>query len=284
MPRRRVIVGIGEALLAERPDREEPAGLALLVPMYAALLGHEGIAISRLGQDDSAGTLLRLLREIGVDTEHLQSDPDIATGRLLHHAPGGRSRIDSQAAYDNLQWDFDLSDVAQRADAVVFGALCRRSGQARSTIDRFLAECGMALRVFDLTNRGDGELNRGHALSGLKLCEAAVADDAAMRQLVPGAAGRSTRDVAVELVRQGDLAFVVGADEGRPLSAHTVTASWTGRAALPRQAWTACVVGLLHGVLGGLDLEASLAFAERLGRFVVDHPREPLPPEFKHDA
>ncbi|MEE8155291.1 MAG: hypothetical protein V3T53_10105, partial [Phycisphaerales bacterium] len=75
MPRPRVIVAIGEALLAEFPDREEPAGLALLVPLYAKLLGHTGIAISRLGQDATAERLLALLQSQQIDASHLQSDP-----------------------------------------------------------------------------------------------------------------------------------------------------------------------------------------------------------------
>ena len=57
MARRRTIVGIGEALLAEHPDREEPAGLAPLVAINAILLGHRGLAISRLGQDDASVVL-----------------------------------------------------------------------------------------------------------------------------------------------------------------------------------------------------------------------------------
>ncbi|MHC4128850.1 MAG: hypothetical protein ACYSUA_11905, partial [Planctomycetota bacterium] len=141
MARKRVIVGIGEALLAEYPDREEPAGLAALVPIQAVLLGHEGIAISRLGQDRAADALLSGLRERGVDVSHLQSDPDLATGRLVIRALGGATLLDAHAAYDQLQWDFDLADIAQGADAVVFGALIMRSGQARSAVDRFLDEC-----------------------------------------------------------------------------------------------------------------------------------------------
>ena len=282
MARRRVIVGIGDALLAEYPDREEPAGLASLVPLQAVLLGHEGIAISRIGQDRPGDALLERLRELGVDTSHLQSDPDLATARLLMRAVGGRSRLDSQVAFDNLQWDFDLADVAQRADAVVFGPLARRSGQARSTTDRFLAECALALRVFDLTNRTDGEINRNHAVSGLKLCEAAVADDLALRALVPSLADASPRDAAVELIRQGDLTFLMLAQEGRPLEAHSVAGSWTGRVESNPAAHTACVVGMLHAVLGGSDLGGSLAIAERIAGYALEHPGEPPPEELKH--
>ena len=205
MARRRVIIGIGEALLAEYPDREEPAGLAALVPLHAVLLGHEGIAISRLGQDRTADALVSALRERGVDVGHLQSDPDLATGRLLIRALGEPTLVDAHAAYDQLQWDFDLADLAQGADAVVFGALIRRSGQSRSAMDRFLDECKAALRVFDLTNRAGPELNRGQALSGLRHAEVAVADDHAINSLLPGDDERAPQDAARELLRLGGL-------------------------------------------------------------------------------
>ena len=138
MGRRQTIVGLGEAR-AERTDGDEPAGLALVVPINAVLLGHEGIAVSRLGQDRTADLLIERLQALGVDVSHLQRDPDLATARVSTRSVSSHRGIDTQAAFDNLQWDFDLSDVAQEADAVVFGVLGRQSGQARSTADRFLA-------------------------------------------------------------------------------------------------------------------------------------------------
>jgi sugar/nucleoside kinase (ribokinase family) len=277
--RRRVIIGIGEALLAEYPDREEPAGLALLVPMHAVLLGDEGIAISRLGQDETAELLKKQLRERGVDVSHLQSDPDLATGRLVIKALGGKTLVDAHAAYDQLQWDFDLADVAQRADAVVFGGLIRRTGQARSAVDRFLAECKAALRVFDLTNRGEDDLGRSHALSGLTHAEVGVADGLAIKSLFPGVSERPPREQALDLLRQGDLRLVLLAEEGCPLTAHTAESSCAGAVAHRREAHEAAIVGFLHAILAGRDLAASLKLAEEAGRHALEHPGQPPPPE-----
>ncbi|MHC4414184.1 MAG: carbohydrate kinase family protein [Planctomycetota bacterium] len=279
MARRRVIVSIGEAILAEHPDREEPAGLALLVPKYAVLLGHEGIAISRVGQDRAADELIRQLRAVGVDVTHIQNDPDLATGRLLVRSLGGKHGLDSLAAFDSLQWDFDLADVAQRADAVVFGALARRSGQARSTSDRFLAECTLALRVFDLTNRPGQEYDRRSALSGLGFAEALIIDKHAVNDLLPSAGDKPPRKAATELIRASNLTFVLAAEPGEPLVIHTAESSWQGHDPHRREAHEACVVGLLHGVLAGWDLRASLELAERMGRHALQHPGEPPPEE-----
>ena len=279
MARRRVIVGVGEAMLAEHSDGDVPAGLALLIPMRAVLLGHEGIAISRLGQDATGNALLGMLRGAGVDVSHLQTDPDLATGRLQRRSVGEQRHADAQLAYDNLQWDSDLSDVSQRADAVVFSALARSGGQTRSTTDRFLAECALAIRLYDLTSRAAAGVGRGLAMSGLKLSEAAVVDDAALRVLVPGAEDKPTREAATEVIRQGDLTFLLVAEPGRPLEAHAATSSWAGQGVFERSSHESSIVGFLHGILAGWEIGDALQLAERVGRHAADHPGQPAPQE-----
>ncbi len=283
MARRRVIVGVGEALMREGDDREQPAGLGLLVPVHAVQLGHEGVAVSRIGQDPTGDVLVSRLQGLGVDVRHLQTDPDLATGRVLVNALGTR-RLDDHAAFDNLQWDLDLEDVAQRADAVVFGGLIRRSGQARSAVDRFLAECRTALRVFDLTGRAGTELNRSHAVSGLRYAEAIVVDDYALHQILPGASGKPPDEAARELARQAHLSLVLVAQEGRPVTAYANESAHGGDSEHRRDAHEATVVALLHGVLAGWDLAASVRCAERVARHVLDHPGEPPPPELLQPA
>jgi sugar/nucleoside kinase (ribokinase family) len=277
MARRRVIVGIGEALLAEYPDRDEPAGLAALVPAAAVLLGHEGIAISRLGQDRTADALISELRRRGVDVTHLQSDPDLATGRLVTRAPGETTLLDAHAAYDQLQWDFDLADVAQGADAVVFGARLRRSGQSRSAVDRFLDECKAALRVFDLTNAPEPPLERGHTLSGLRNADVAVVNERAISSLLPGAGAKPPQETMRELLRLGGLKLVLSAQEGHPPAAYTTESSCAGASPHRRDAHEASIVGYLHGMLSGWDMHASLDLAQRLSGHVLEHPGQPAP-------
>ncbi len=275
---------MGEALLAEEDEREVPAGLGLLVPIYAVLLGHEGIAISRLGQDAPAAAILRRLGEIGCAVGTLQSDPDLATGRARLDSLGGRRLLDSQAAFDNLQWDFDLADVAQRADAVVFGGLARRSGQSRSATDRFLAECRHALRVYDLTARSDPGLDRSEAISGLHFADVAVLDDLAVRQVVPAASGRGPRDAATELLRLRELRYVVLAQDGRPLEVLSGGTWHIGNAPHERRGHEAALVGLIHGMLAAWDTPAAIGLAERFARHAREHAEEKVSPDFARRA
>lgn len=275
MARRRVIVGLGESLLAEGAEGDEPAGLALLVPIHAALLGHRGVAISRVGQDRPAQMVMERLRQLGVEIEHMQSDPDLPTGLLPRRTVAARGALAAGAAFDNLQWDFDLSDVAQQAEAVVYGALARRGAQTRSTCDRFLAECRRALRTYDLTNRLGDELDRRRAASGLKAADVLVIDRAAVAVLLPGAADQPTQQIAADLMRGGPTTVVVLAEEGQPLEAHTSDTSCTGGAPHRHDGHEAAVTALVHALLSGWALPESVALAERLAAHHLQHPWEP---------
>ena len=161
MARQRTIIGLGETLLLEHPDRTTVGGLAARVAMRAVSLGHRGVVVSRIGQDPPAAEMRHLLDEAGVDITYVQQDPDLPTARVIVRPIGPRleRHREERAAFDNLQADFDLMDIAQATDAVVYGLLTRRSGQTRSEENRFLAECGAALRVFDLTNRLDDTID-----------------------------------------------------------------------------------------------------------------------------
>lgn len=282
MFRKRNIIGIGEALLAELPDHTEPAGLAALIAINAARLGHGGAAISRVGQDSAATELLAHLSAAQVDTSHLQSDPDLATGRILVRPLGTtvKRSLDAQAAFDYLQWDFDLSDVAQEADAVVFGALAQRSSQTWSTIQRFLSECRAALRLMDLLNRIGDELDRPAALSALSLADAALLDGTALRAVLPSAHDVSDRDIAMQLLRDANLVFLVLLDrEGRP-TVYTADAEIKGTETMNPAAdgaLEAGIVGFLHGILAGWDFPHALTLAARMAHHIAKRGQEPIP-------
>lgn len=250
--------------------------MALRVPIAAAMLRHRGVAISRIGQDAAAAELLRRLRALGVDVDHLQTDPDLATGRAVPRLQRGGDG--TPLAWDNLQWDFDLSDVAQVADAVVFSDLGRRSGQARSTSDRFLAECRRALRVHDLTRRPASGIDRTRALGTLRTVEAAIVDDAALSQLLPGTVEAGPDAAMAALRRLAGLALVVRCEPGAPVAVSSAEGAWTGRRAHTRKEHEATIVGLLNGAIDGWTWPDAIALAERLAAHAAAHPSQ-IPPE-----
>lgn len=279
MPRQHTIVGIGAGLLAEYPDRDAPAGLALLAPLHAVRLGQRGIAVTRIGQDPAAGQLQDLLRETGIDTTHFQFDPDLGTGRLTVRSIGGsvKRSLDAQAAFDNLQWDFDLDDVAQETDAVVFGALGCRSGQSRTVVERFLEACGSSLRLADLTDLTTAGLDRAAALGLLQWAEGVALTGQGLEELLPGHDASERAGALAELVRVGTLTFAVLADAGAPLSVHTADGHWSGQAAVQPDGHEAALVGLTEALLSGADWPACLKRVDEFVSFTEQHPDEPMP-------
>ena len=285
------IVGLGEALLVEHPDRTEAAGLAAAVARASVRLGHCGIAISRVGQDRPADALLALLAESGVDTTHIQRDPDLPTGRVIVRPAGGRIEryLDERAAFDNLQSDFDLEDVAQQADAVVFGLLTRRGGQTRSQENRFLEACGVAVKLFDLTNRADGEIDRGPALSGLELADAALVDPVTLRALRHGPESSPWREAALRLLHDASLAFVITAEPagngGEDGSEERVTLHAQNEyhgAEIPatRLARGVFTVTLLAAIVRGRPHADGIDLAARVAAHVIAHPSDPMPEDW----
>jgi sugar/nucleoside kinase (ribokinase family) len=282
MARQRTIVGLGETLLVEYSDRSVVEGLAARVAIHAVRLGHRGVVVSRIGQDAPAAELRRLLDEFGVDTALIQQDPDLPTARVIVRPIGPRleRHREERAAFDNLQADFDLVDIAQATDAVVYGLLTRRSGQTRSEENRFLAACGAALRVFDLTNRLDDTIDRGQAWTGLEHADAAVVDSTALAGVLPGQSDASDREAALALMREASLAFVVFLGRSTPSRRAMVqSAEEAAEATIPAEgdAQTAFLVALLHGVLGGKLLAQATEVGEHVAQHAVERAGEAVP-------
>jgi sugar/nucleoside kinase (ribokinase family) len=185
MSRARTITAIGEAVLSDRPQSQGPEGLACEAALAAMHLGHRGVVISRLGQDAAGDELRSRLREADLQTDAMQSDPDLATGQIVERAFGGEARLDAHAAFDNLQWDFDLEDAAQTTDALVYGLLAMRSPQTWSTVQRMLETSSRMVRLLDATNRMATQADRSQISMAVGFAQCVLIDRPALRLLRP---------------------------------------------------------------------------------------------------
>ncbi len=154
------IVGIGEALFDIFGSEEKLGGAPLNVAVHAHRLAQDrgqGLVVSRVGDDELGRQVLRELKQRGLNNTYMQVDPDRATGRVYVTLDDGDPsyEIVEDVAWDTLQWDPDLEDLARRADAVCFGSLAQRDAQSRSTIIRFVESSRHAVRLFDANLRQD---------------------------------------------------------------------------------------------------------------------------------
>jgi len=160
MTPRLTIVGIGEALFDVFGGQYRLGGAPLNVAYHAHQLGKavegRGVLVSRVGQDDLGQQIFDRLREAGMDTGYLQTDPDRATGRVFVRLDDrGRPDYDivPDAAWDMLWFDPEDEDLAMTCDGVCFGSLAQRDAQARNAIYRFLGATRHGTRLFDANLR-----------------------------------------------------------------------------------------------------------------------------------
>ncbi|MFA9477857.1 carbohydrate kinase [Phycisphaerales bacterium AB-hyl4] len=154
------IVGIGEALFDLFPESQRLGGAPLNVALHAHQLAQvrqgRGVPVSRVGQDELGQLLIDQVKERGVTTEFIQTDPDKPTGTVyVDFDADGQPTFDivQNVAWDVLSFDFDLEDLARTCAAVAFGTLAQRDAQARNSIYRFLDTARQAVRLFDVNLR-----------------------------------------------------------------------------------------------------------------------------------
>ena len=153
-----LLAGIGELLWDIYPDKGEkfPGGATFNCVHHARLLGHEGIIVSRIGNDSAGNELLTHLDNGGFKREFIQVDDIRETGYVtvrLDNKGEPAFQCSESAPYDYLEWDERFVELAQTADAVVFGTFGQRNKQSASVTQRFLALCTNAVKVFDVNFR-----------------------------------------------------------------------------------------------------------------------------------
>jgi len=156
------IVGLGEALFDVFGTTQRLGGAPLNVAVHAHALAAphrgRGLCVSRIGQDDLGNRLVAALADRNVSVEYLQTDPDRPTGRVFVTTDDAGSPsydIPPNQAWDVLQPDPDLDDLAPDTAALTFGSLAQRDPQTRATLHRFIEQARHAVRMFDVNLRLD---------------------------------------------------------------------------------------------------------------------------------
>ena len=124
------IVGIGEVLWDVYPDGRKVAGGAPFnFAFHCHQLGHPSVIVSRVGDDDLGRELRERIRELGLSDEYIQTDRDHPTGTVqvtLDANAVPTYTITENVAWDHIEWDERLADLASRYEAACFGTLAWR--------------------------------------------------------------------------------------------------------------------------------------------------------------
>jgi len=151
-----LILGMGELLWDMLPEGPRLGGAPANFVVMAGRLGNHAAILSRIGRDDLGRRAVELLDPLPADAGHLQVDPAHETGRVTVALKDGQPEytIHEPAAWDFLELSDEWVQMAERADAICFGALAQRSHESRQTIQTLAAQTSSAcVRVFDVNLR-----------------------------------------------------------------------------------------------------------------------------------
>jgi fructokinase len=157
MPNSPLIVGLGEVLWDIFPDGAKFGGAPANFACHAAGLGGDVQMVSGLGNDTLGNEGVESLESHRVGTKYIQRDPNRPTG-TVHVNVDEQGVADyvfaDNTAWDFLQWNEQLEELAHSLDVVCFGTLGQRSETSRQTIQQFVrATSSNAIRLFDINLR-----------------------------------------------------------------------------------------------------------------------------------
>lgn len=153
------VVGVGEVLWDCFPTGDRLGGAPLNFTAHCQQLGSpfgiQAAILSRVGNDLLGMQAIQQIERLGVDTTYLQVDPQRRTGVVRVELNHGEPTYDivNDVAWDYLQWNERLTDLAKNVDVVCFGSLAQRHNGSREVIQRFLKETTAAIRLFDINLR-----------------------------------------------------------------------------------------------------------------------------------
>jgi len=140
------IVAVGEVLWDIDADGVERLGGAPFnFVHHCRALGREAILVSRVGRDERGERIRAAMNRFDLSDEFLQTDEEKPTGTVLvRKQPNGVNEYDivADVAWDHLQWNDELDQLAHRAAAVYTGILAQRNMAARMPIASWMfARC-----------------------------------------------------------------------------------------------------------------------------------------------
>ena len=209
--KRPVVVGIGELLWDLLPTGKTAGGAPINFVYHASRLGAEDYAVSAIGDDEDGVDILKELDKNSI--QYLIEKVPYPTGTVkvdLKEDGIPEYTITERVAWDHMSPTSDAVDLAERADAICFGALAQRSIQSRETIQAILSFApDTAYRLFDINLR-QHYYNKGLIEESLYLSNVLKMNSDEMNQLKELFGLSGTEDeIAIWFMEKYNLRMVV---------------------------------------------------------------------------
>lgn len=278
--RKLTIVGIGELLWDIYREKKYLGGAPANVAIHATHLGDLGVIVSRIGNDGLGNELVRAVERKSLTAQYLQIDKKKGTGTVIIRLDvrGVPSFIcNEDVAFDYLHFTPVLKDLAETADAVIFGTLAQRNKVSRSAILQFLQD-SKGIRLFDLNARTAGKAFEGIVKDSLQLTDILKVSEDEMHLVMKVFRREGERFVnfarwlidefqlkVIALTRGANGAAIVTENETFAAPAYQIRAVDTTGAG---DAFTA---GMLNKFLHGAPTVEILEFANKMAAYVCVH-------------
>lgn len=180
------IAGLGEILWDIYGEQKYLGGAPANFAAHVGQAGHEGIILSRIGNDALGQELLAKLGSMDLNSAGIQVDQTKPTGTVhvfLDEKGVPRFDCSRDVAFDNLQFDASWKNLAEQLDAVLFGTLAQRQLPSRQAIQSFLRAAPQAVKVFDINLRGWNDETRQIVDDSLHLSDVIKLNEEELRQL-----------------------------------------------------------------------------------------------------
>ena len=148
------IACFGEMLWDVLPTGRQPGGAPLNVAVHLHNFGLDARLISRVGHDDLGTELLTFVESKGISTCYVQRGETHLTGVVKANVSDSMEvtyQIVKPVAWDYIQYNPALRELAETSEAFVFGSLAARHSPSRETLYRLLQQA--PFKVFDVNLR-----------------------------------------------------------------------------------------------------------------------------------
>ena len=151
-----IVAGIGELLWDMLPTGKQLGGAPCNFAFHAMQAGCESYVISAIGQDEPGGELIKTLNNLGLSDRYIQRNSfptSTVTIKLDNHGHPDYT-IHEQVAWDHIQWNTQIAELAGELDAVCFGSLAQRNSESKQAIVSLISATKPGcLKVFDINLR-----------------------------------------------------------------------------------------------------------------------------------